>query len=81
METKFYKWSAPFSDENTIDQVLMIQQGTSCRVNDFGINQKIEFYDYELYAKEMTSATREEFIKVYSKVNGEMLSRILNTIL
>ena len=45
METKFYKWVAPFSD--TIDQVLMVYKGTSCRVNDFGENQMIQFYDYE----------------------------------
>ena len=79
METKFYKWGAPFSDG--IDQVVMISSGISCRVNDFGKNQKIEYYDYELNVDDMIPATKEEFVGVYSKVNGEIFSRILNTIL
>lgn len=79
MEAKFYKWIAPFSDG--VDQVVMISSGISCRVNDFGINQKIEYFDYEVGITDMIPATKEEFAGVYSKVNGEMLSRILNTIL
>lgn len=79
METKFYKWIAPFSDG--IDQVVMINSDISCRVNDFGINQMIEYYDYEVNVDDMTPATKEEFIRVYMKVNGEILSRISNTIL
>ena len=76
METKFYKWVAPFSD--TIDQVLMVYKGTSCRVNDFGKNQKIEFYDFEVNTGDMTPATKEEFIAIYTKVYGDLFRRILN---
>jgi hypothetical protein len=79
METKFYKWVSQFSDG--IDQVVMIHSGTSCRVSDFGINQKIEYYPYEVSTDDMTIATKEEFAGVYNKVNGEMLSRTLNIVL
>jgi hypothetical protein len=79
MKTKFYKWVSPFSDG--IDQVVMIHSGISCRVNDFGIDQKIEYLNYEVITDDMTIATKAEFLRVYSKVNGEMLSRMLNTIL
>ena len=76
METKFYKWVAPFSD--TIDQVLMVQQGISCRVNDFDERQLIQFFDYEVSTEDMTPATKEEFIAVYTKVYGDLFRRILN---
>ena len=79
MEAKFYKWVAPFSDG--IDQVVMIYSGISCRVNDFGINQKIEHIDHEIDTSDMTPATKEEFIRVYNKVNGEILSRTLHILL
>lgn len=79
MEAKFYKWIAPFSDG--IDQVAMIHSGISCKVNDFGVDQSIAYFDDEVDTTDMIPATKEEFAGVYSKVNGEMLSRILNTIL
>lgn len=79
MEAKFYKWIAPFSDG--IDQVVMIYSGISCKVNDFGINQMIQIFDYEVSGYDMIPATKEEFIGVYSKVNGEILSRTLHILL
>lgn len=79
MEAKFYKWIAPFSDG--IDQVVMIHSGISCKVNDFGINQMIQIFDHEVSSYDMVPATKEEFIRVYNKVNGEILSRTLHILL
>lgn len=79
MEAKFYKWIAPFSDG--IDQVVMIYSGISCRVNDYGTNQKIEHIDHEVDTSDMTPATKEEFIRVYMKVYADTLRRTINIIL